>query len=334
MTETARAVQIATIAGILRDNGIDPVPMLLQCGFAPDTGHAPEELVSLQATLSFATLAQRALKDAHFGLAVGERVSNSGFEALMAPSAACPDLRSAIHVLAEVVRRYRRGMVCVIQEQGGLAVVEVRLTAPAMEGAALLADTAMVMATGALRRLAGPGFRLAEARFPYSRPQDLRRHRRLFAAPLAFDADHAALVMDVAWLDRKIDPTRPQIRALLDAWPPMAAEPASTFADEVAFVLHRETGGGGSQAKVARRLGLGVRAMHRRLAAEGTNFHAIRTRLRHQRACFLLTMTAMPMAQIAQALDYSEASAFARAFRSAAGCTPTEWRRRDAARRA
>ena len=330
MTETARAVQVATIARILREKGVDPVPLMRQCGFSPSVGVDPEALVPLQDVLALAFLAQQELGIPHFGLTVGERVAASGFEALMAPAAACPDVRSALHVLAEVMRRYRRGIVVLIVEQGGMAVVETRVMSVVPDRARLLSDAALVMLTEALRRFVGPRLRLAEVRLPYSRPGDVRRHSRLFPGPLAFDAEHAAVVLESGWLDCKIDRDRPQIRALLSAWPPMGAAPARSFADEVAHVLRREAGGvsGAGQTLVAQRLSLGVRAMHRRLAAEGTSFHAIRNQLRHERACYLLSMTTMSMAQIAQALDYSEASAFTRAFRIAAGIAPSGWRRR------
>jgi AraC-like DNA-binding protein len=333
MTETARAVQVATIVQILRENGVDPVPLMRQCGFAPDAGSDPEALVPLEDTLALALLAQRSLGIPHFGLTVGKRVAASGFEALMAPAAACPDVRSAIHVLAEVLRRYRRGILAAVTEHGGMAVVELRVSTKVPERTRLLADVAMTMLAEALRRFVGPRLSFAEVRFAYARPADVRRHSRFFAAPLAFDAEHAALVLESAWLDSKIDHRRPQIRTLLAAWPPMDAPPRGGFVDEVAHVVRSFAGGGTgvTQAEVARRLGMGVRAMHRRLAAEGTGFHALRNRLRHERACYLLSMTAMSMAQIAQALDYSEASAFTRAFSGAAGCAPSEWRRRQRA---
>jgi AraC-like DNA-binding protein len=38
----------------------------------------------------------------------------------------------------------------------------------------------------------------------------------------------------------------------------------------------------------------------------------------------------MPLAEVAAALHYSDATAFSRAFRSAAGVSPTHWRARQA----
>jgi Helix-turn-helix domain len=53
---------------------------------------------------------------------------------------------------------------------------------------------------------------------------------------------------------------------------------------------------------------------------------AINNEIRFEFARQLLGNTEVPLAQIAAALDYSEASAFSRAFRRWSGETPTAWR--------
>ena len=73
-------------------------------------------------------------------------------------------------------------------------------------------------------------------------------------------------------------------------------------------------------------LGLHPRTLNRRLHQEGTAFKRVVDEIRFEIARQLLTSTAMSLTQISAALDFSEGSAFTRAFRRWAGETPTDWR--------
>jgi AraC-like DNA-binding protein len=73
-------------------------------------------------------------------------------------------------------------------------------------------------------------------------------------------------------------------------------------------------------------MSIGYRSLNRRLAAEGTSLAAIIDSVRFDVASQLLVHTDMPMTEIADALDYSDPSAFTRAFARWAGVPPSRWR--------
>ena len=70
------------------------------------------------------------------------------------------------------------------------------------------------------------------------------------------------------------------------------------------------------------------RTLSRRLKDGGSGYRGITNEIRFEIARQLLGDTEVPLGQIAAALDYSEASAFTRAFRRWSGETPTAWRAR------
>ena len=84
--------------------------------------------------------------------------------------------------------------------------------------------------------------------------------------------------------------------------------------------------GGCSAEKVAGLLAMHRRTLARRLSAEGTAFSIMADEGRFEIARQLIDHTDIPLAQIAAALDFSEASAFTRAFRRWSGQTPSAWR--------
>ena len=82
------------------------------------------------------------------------------------------------------------------------------------------------------------------------------------------------------------------------------------------------------EAAAAQALGLSRQTLAKRLAALDTSFLDIRDEMRRDRACAMLTRSDIGFAEIAEALSYSEPSAFQRAFKQWTGMPPGEYRKR------
>jgi len=74
------------------------------------------------------------------------------------------------------------------------------------------------------------------------------------------------------------------------------------------------------------------RTLTRHLKAEGRTFRQVANAVRCEVACTLLAETDLPLSQIAEVLNYSEISAFSRAFRRWSGQPPSVWRSNHRAR--
>lgn len=85
---------------------------------------------------------------------------------------------------------------------------------------------------------------------------------------------------------------------------------------------------------VAETLGTSARTLQRRLQAAGLTFAGVVRRTRYAVARRLLEDPRRKVGDIAQALGYSDAAHFTRAFRGWAGATPREFRRGAADRAA
>ena len=102
------------------------------------------------------------------------------------------------------------------------------------------------------------------------------------------------------------------------------------LARQVMQVLMSHAGGSKGAAKVADMLGLSERSLHRRLAEEGYPFGMLDARVRSNLAERLLRDTDLRLDSIAQQLGYAEAASFSRAFKRWNGCSPKQWRNRQA----
>jgi AraC-like DNA-binding protein len=85
-----------------------------------------------------------------------------------------------------------------------------------------------------------------------------------------------------------------------------------------------------SQSQIARRLGMSVRTLHRRLAEDGQSFQSLVSRARREAAETLLRADDHSLAEIAFLTGFSDQSAFTRAFKRWTGMTPAAFRGRDA----
>ena len=82
------------------------------------------------------------------------------------------------------------------------------------------------------------------------------------------------------------------------------------------------------EIEAAQELGISRQTLAKRLTALGTSFQGIRDEMRRDRACAMLTRSDLGFAEIAEALSYSEPSAFQRAFKQWTGMPPGEYRKR------
>lgn len=101
-----------------------------------------------------------------------------------------------------------------------------------------------------------------------------------------------------------------------------------TWRDWVAYLLGRVTDHQPGLPEVAALLAMAPRTLARHLAREGTTFRALSNAIRHERARSLLQRPAAKVSDIARVLGYTDSANFTRAFRSAEGCSPVEYRRR------
>ena len=76
-------------------------------------------------------------------------------------------------------------------------------------------------------------------------------------------------------------------------------------------------------AMVASLYAVSRRTLARHLQAEGGSFRQVANEVRCEIACLLLAKTDLSFSQIAEVLNYSEHSAFTRAFRRWSGQTPS-----------
>jgi len=108
----------------------------------------------------------------------------------------------------------------------------------------------------------------------------------------------------------------------------VAASPVrDSFVSQVFDLLVRAGRGFPTASEAAAHLRVSERTLHRRLEANATSFGKLLDQIRHERARELLVKSTLSIEQIAEMLGFSEAPSFTRAFKRWEGLPPLQYRR-------
>jgi len=332
---TVRVGGALAITAVLRDFGIDPVEALTEVGIEPKLLSDPDNLITYRARGRLMTHCVARTGCQHFGLLVGERMNlqSLGLVGLLVRNA--PDVGTALRSLVNFLHLHAHGAVMGLTVDPGLAMLTYDAYQPTVEGADQTGDAAVLMMLNVMHMLCSPDFQPIEVRFAHRKPDDVRAFRRFFHVPLRFDAEQYAIVFTRDWLDERVPGTDAELERLLqkqiDA---LEAKHGDEFPEMVRSVLRsalltRQA----SADQVAALFSMHVRTLSRRLEAFGTSFRELVDEGRFEISRQMLEDTSLAIAQIAESLGYTRASAFTHAFRRWSGTTPARWRANRAKRR-
>ena len=316
------------IAPTLREFGLDPAPVIREAGLDPSLFDDGTNVIPHAALGRLLTLSVSRTNCPHFGLLVGKRatiLSLGMVGRLMQHSETVGD---ALHALVTNLSIQNRGAVPSLTISGEVALFTFSVYQSEAESADQISDGSLAVAVNALRALCGADWNPTEVLLPRAAPMDHEPFRRHFRAPVRFDQESATVVFPTRDLAIRVAGADPVLRAMLEERiRQMKGSPDSAFSDDIRRLLRtRLTSNHCSADDIAHLLAMHRRTLSRRLKDSGMGYRAITNEIRFEIARQLLADTQVPLAQIAAALGYSEASAFTRAFRRWSGQTPTAWR--------
>ncbi len=318
------------IRELLVEFGLDPAPVLARAGFDARLLQDPDSRVGFDVLGRLFNEAVAATGTPHFGLLAGQRFSPATIGPVFQLMKHSPSVRDALRALVLRLHVHDRGGAPAILHPGPHEVALVYGVYHRGDyGLAPVYDVVLAIVHSFMRELCGPRWKPLRVTFPYRRPGNLAPYRRLFGAPLVFDAQQASMVMSDRWLDEPIPGADPAVHAALEQLirEKEAAE-ALPFTNRVRRVLRSMVlSGTASAEQVAFMFATSRRSLHRALAADGTSLQLLVNETRFEVARQLLDESDMPAGEIAAALQYSDASAFSRAFKEWSGTSPREWRR-------
>lgn len=319
------------IAPTLRDFGIDPDPIIREAGLDPHLFDDGTNVIPHVAMGRLLTLSVARTNCPHFGLLVGQRATILSLGMVGRLMQHSETLGDAMRALVSNLCIQNRGAVPSLMISGDTALFTFSVYQREAESADQISDGSLAVAVNAIRALCGSAWNPSEVLLPRAAPADQAPYRRHFRAPVRFNQEGAIIVFPAHDLDLRIAGADPLLRVMLEERiQQLKGAQGSEFSDDIRRLLRtRLTSNRCSADDIAHLLTMHRRTLSRRLKGSGMGYRAITNEIRFEIARQLLQNTQVPLAQIAAALGYSEASAFTRAFRRWSGQTPTTWRADD-----
>ena len=316
------------IVPALYELGVNPDTLLREAGLDPRLVDDGSNAIPHAALGRLLSLCVAKTNCPHFGLLVGKRatiLSLGMIGRLMLHSNTVGD---ALHALVSSLSNQNRGTVSSLAVEGDTAMLTYSVCQPNVESADQMSEGALACAVNALRALFRTKWTPSEILLTRQSPKDQEPYRRHFRAPVRFNQEISTIAFPASDLRLPIAGADPLLRAMLEERIAQFRRGSEAdFTDDVRQILRarlpRESC---SAERVARSLAMHRRTLTRHLSSEGTGFRKLTNEVRFEIARQLLAGTRISLGQIAAALDYSEASAFTRAFRRWSGQTPTTWR--------
>lgn len=329
MAHLARSAGLTGFVELSLALGVDPYRIATDAGVPAAAFSDPDLKVSARALSLMHELAAERSGVEDFGLRLAERrrLSNLGPIALVIREQ--PTFRKALAQLTRYIWLQNDAYSVHLEETGDIAVF--RLNTPPWTGRQG-AELALGVAMRVFRELLGESWRPLEVRLPHAAPAKLDMHLRVFGVMPLFEQDFLGVVARRSDLDRAISTADPDMaRQAVRYLEQIAANRSSSFGDKVReMIVLMLPDGGVTVERVAQRLAMDRRTLHRRLMAEDTTFSELLNIARREVAEPLLSRSERSFQSISDLLGFSSLSAFAHWFRRQFGLTASAYRARHA----
>jgi len=169
-----------------------------------------------------------------------------------------------------------------------------------------------------------------EVHFTHAAPSYRAEYDRIFRAPVVFESDVNAVVMDEKWLAHRIANQPRYVFGILSEHANALLESLENSKSArgrveslLMPILHT---GDASMEKIAAKMGLSRQTLFRRLKAEGTSFEKVLDELRCRLALGYLGGKKVSVNETAYLVGFSDPATFSRAFKRWTGTSPRDAR--------
>jgi AraC-like DNA-binding protein len=328
-----RARSLTGFVDLVSSEGGDPDRLLAAVDITREALEDPESTLPLNAVLRLFEDAAHTLKLPDFCLRLAgyQDITVLGTVALVALHSAT--VGEAIAAVARNLPYHTPGARLDLVDDGDQRFVQLRydLYLAVDEPHDQAIDLALAIACKFVRMLAPNECGDLQVLVRHARGADARTYRKRFGCAVHFDQLHNAILIPRSALSVAIGSGHSALRHsaerfvgnIVRRYPLDIGRQVQTLADRLLAT------GDASIEQIAAQLGWHKRTLQRRLAEQGLVFEDLIDELRRTRAAEYLPYSAVPLAQVAALLGYSEQSSFSRACKRWFGKTPAVLRSGD-----
>lgn len=322
---------LSGLQSMLSDQGLEPAALGRQSG-VPSGAWADRQVeIPLAAFVEIYEQGAETLRQPGIGWQSGPLFDLADLGELGNAILCAPTVGSALRTFVRFIRFVQSETDMRLDVEGGVATLSYRILNPDIWPRRQDAEFTLSVLAELIRRGAGETWAPDLICFEHSSARSLASWGEATGSTCLFEAETNALSFPEsvfnAPMPRENAPRHR--RALQDLAHKLSdITRASSLTERTRMAIYAALGSGAmDQESVARELGLSRRSLHRHLSDEGTRFSALLEDCRFRVARLALACSSHALAQIAFELDYSDQTAFERAFKRHTGLTPRQYRR-------
>lgn len=316
---------VLAIIRAMRNDGVDPDPVLTQIGMDPALLEGGYSRYS-QAQVS--ALWRRAIEltgDPDFGFKVAAEVRPATFHVLGYSMSCSATLSRALHRFAFYCRLISDSATATLTEANNQVILQFHFDTGGAPPIYQTVDTVVASVLSFMRWIANERVIPVKVRLQHQPISGGSIHGPFFGCPVEFAQMQTCMIFSKEDLERKILSSDEELASLLDGAANRYLEKrmAGRFAVRVRDLMIAQLPHDvPSKAQTARMLGMTERTLLRRLKDEGTTFADVLRHLREELA-FQYLQRGMSLSEVAYQLGFSDNGTFSRAFKQWTGRRPS-----------
>ncbi len=328
-TSVVRSASLHGYPELARQLGLDANALMRSVGLSPRCLDDPETPISAVAVRDLLEASARTAQAEDFGLqlARGRRLANLGPISIVLREE--PTARQALDTLSRYLRLLNASLLTRIEDAQDVVIIREEFLLDGGVPVRQSIELAVGVMFRILQELLGPQWRPRRVCFSHRAPANSSSHHALFGAHLEFNSSFNGIVCAARDLQLRL-PTAdsgmaPYARRFLDQTLSRTGNNTAQAARQLVAALL--PGGRCTADQVAQHLAMDRRTLHRHLQADGESFSSLMQAVRSEFALRQIMDGDHAMAELAELLGFSGASAFAFWFRRRFGCTVSAWRK-------
>ena len=298
-------------------------------GLGPAEYANPDTRLALSGAIELLNASIESSGDPALGLHAGELIEPGDFDVLEYAAQSCTTLREGIGCVSRYVRLLSDVAEISIVDSGGVAAIRYRLDDPLPMPPAANDFVVSLLFRNARRDTAIDDL-ATEIQFAHGPTTYLDEYARVFGTKVTFDAPINAILLRPELLEAPLRRANPRVSAAFELQVRHLLEKLQenrTVRGRVRELVFAELSRGNlTMDTVARKLGMSVATLRRRLEEEGARFSEIVEALREELARQYLREKNHATSEVAFLLGFADVVSFHKAFKRWTGQTPTEFR--------
>ncbi len=330
MAELVRVAALTGYFSIMRSFGINPQPLLRECGLSPELLANPEQMIAARAAIRLLERSAEIANCKTFGLRMAEErsLANLGVTSLII--AHQPTLRAVLEALQQYRNRINSTLVLHIEEIDEDVVLREDFSLSVPEPSQQSSDLVLGVLVRLCASVLGETWTPLSVCFSHEAPPtpEMPIFRRLFRCRPEFNSEFNGLILSRSDLDR------PNLRAdadmaghareLIESVLTPALRTAAQDVEQAIMLLLPV--GRATIQNCAESMGVTVRTLQRMLDADRTSFSDLLNRVRMQLSAQYLANPRTRITDVADLLGYSSIGAYTRWHGQMFGVSPRKWR--------